>query len=67
VHDENPFNLPPGYTLDLASDPGVIVLRREGEAVVARFTQNVDPQEIRRAAEESRAENGRGALIHRIS
>ena len=67
MHDENPFDLPSGYTLDLASDPGVIVLRREGEAMVARYTQNVDPQEIRRAAEEDRAENGRGALIHRIS
>ena len=43
MHDENPFNLPSGYTLDLASDPDVIVLRREGEAV-ARFTRNVHPQ-----------------------
>jgi hypothetical protein len=39
------------------------VLRRGGGAVVARFTRNVDPQEIRRAAEEDHAENGRGDRI----
>jgi hypothetical protein len=44
--------LPPGYRLDLVGDPCVIVLLREDETVVARFTHNVDPQEIRRAAEE---------------
>ncbi len=44
--------LPPGYALDLLGDPCVIVLRREDETVVARFTNNVDPEEIRRAAEE---------------
>jgi hypothetical protein len=38
LHDENPSNLTPGYTLDLAGDPCVIVLRRAGEGVVARFT-----------------------------
>ena len=65
--DENSSNLPAGYTLDLAGDPCVIVLLRADGAVVARFTQNVDPQEVRRAAEEDSAENGRGALIHRRS
>ena len=44
--------LPPGYRLDRIADPDVIVLRREDGTVVARFTQNADPQEIRRAAEE---------------
>jgi len=45
--------LPPGYRLDLVGDPCVIVLLREDGTVVARFTHNVDPQEIRRAAEEN--------------
>ena len=44
MHDKNPSNLPPGYTLDLAGDPCVIVLRRAGDGVVARFTRNVDPR-----------------------
>jgi hypothetical protein len=47
--------LPPGYRLDRIGDPDVIVLRREDGTVVARFTQNADPKEIRRAAEEDRA------------
>lgn len=44
--------LPPGYTLDLLGDPCVIVVRRADGTVVARFTNNVDPEQIRRAAEE---------------
>jgi hypothetical protein len=44
--------LPPGYTLDLRGDPCVIVLRRADGTVAARFTKHVDPEEIRRAAEE---------------
>jgi hypothetical protein len=63
VSNENPSKLPAGYALDLVDDPCVIVLRRGGGAIVARFTRNVDPQEIRRAAEEDRAENGRGERI----
>jgi hypothetical protein len=51
VGEENPSNLPAGYTLDLAGDPCVIVLLREDGSVVARFTRKVDPQEVRRAAE----------------
>jgi hypothetical protein len=62
VSSENPSKLPAGYALDLV-DPCVIVLRRGGGAIVARFTRNVDPQEIRRAAEEDHAENGRGDRI----
>ena len=48
--------LPHGYALDLRGDPCVIVLRREDERIVARFTNNVDPEEIRRAAEEDHRE-----------
>jgi hypothetical protein len=44
--------LPPAYTLDLVGDPWVIVLRRADGTVAARFTKHVDPEEIRRAAEE---------------
>ena len=44
--------LPPGYTLDLLGDPCVIVVRRADGTVVARFTSNVDPEQIRWAAEE---------------
>jgi len=36
----------------LVGDPCVVVLRREDGTVVARFTHNVVPQEMRRAAEE---------------
>ena len=50
--EENPSNLPAGYTLDLVGDPCVIVLLREDGSVVARFTRNVDPREVRQAAEE---------------
>ena len=58
--DENPSNLPDGYTLDLVGDPCVIVLLREDGTLVARFTRNVDPREVRRAAEEDSAA-GRGS------
>jgi hypothetical protein len=43
--------LPPGYRLDLIGDPCVIILHRPNGTVVARFTHNVDPEEIRQAAE----------------
>jgi hypothetical protein len=52
--------LPPGYRLDLVDDPGVIVMRREDETVVARFTHNADPEEMRRTAEEDRRLQGKG-------
>jgi hypothetical protein len=48
---EETIHLPPGYRLDLSAIR-VIILRREDGTVVARFTHNVNPQEIRRAAEE---------------
>jgi hypothetical protein len=44
--------LPAGYELDLLGDPCVIVVRRADGTVVARFTRHVDPEEVRRAAEE---------------
>jgi hypothetical protein len=52
--------LPPGYRLDLVGDPCVIVLRREDGTVVARFSRNGDPEEIRRAAEEDRRLQSKG-------
>ncbi|MDP8945191.1 MAG: hypothetical protein M3N03_04550 [Actinomycetota bacterium] len=52
--------LPPGYRLDLVGDPCVIVLRREDETVVARFTHNVDLEEIRRTAVEDRRLQSKG-------
>ena len=64
MREENPSKLPAGYTLDLAGDPCLIVLLRADGAVVARFTRNVDPKEVRRAAEEGSAEVGRGDLVH---
>ena len=51
--------MPQGYALDLLGDPCVIALRRADETVVARFTKYVDPEEIRRAAEEDH----RGPLL----
>jgi hypothetical protein len=50
--DEETTRLPPGYRLDLIGDPCVVVLRRLDGTVVARFAHNVDPEEIRRAAED---------------
>jgi hypothetical protein len=49
--DDETSRLPPGYRLDIIGDPCVIILRRPDGTIVARFTHNVDPQEIRRAAE----------------
>jgi hypothetical protein len=46
VSNENPSKLPAGCALDLVDDPCVIVLRRGGGAIVARFTRNVGPQEF---------------------
>ncbi len=42
VHADKTPRLPPGYRLDLVGDPCVIVMRREDETVVARFTHNED-------------------------
>jgi hypothetical protein len=56
VHGYSDSRLPPGYALDVVSDPCLIILRGPDDAVVARFTRNVDPEEVRRAAEEDREE-----------
>ena len=50
--------LPPGYTLDLVGDPCIIILRNPEGALVARFSRNVDANEVRRAAEEDRQQRG---------
>ena len=50
--------LPPGYTLDLVSDPCILVLRNPEGKIVARFTRNADPEEVRRAAEEDYEQSG---------
>jgi hypothetical protein len=52
VVDHETSNLPSGYSLDLVGDPCVTVLRRDDDVIVARFTRNVDPWEIKRTAEE---------------
>jgi len=49
---------PLGYSLDLAGDPCVIILRRSDGTVVARFIHAADPREIRWAAEEDAAAPG---------
>ena len=53
-------HLPLGYQLDLVGDPCVIVLRRGDGTLVARFTHNVDSEEIRRSAEEDRRLQSKG-------
>jgi hypothetical protein len=50
--DQGDSRLPPGYRLDLVGDPCVIILRAPDGRVVARFTRNVDPEEVRSAARE---------------
>jgi hypothetical protein len=56
VQGHSDSRLPPGYALDVVGDPCLIILRSPDGAVVARFTRNVDPEEVRRAAEEDREE-----------
>jgi len=52
---EGTTRLVSGHQLDLLGDPCAGVLRREDGAVVARSTHNnVDPEEVGRAAEEDR-------------
>ena len=52
MRDDSASRLPPGYALDLVSDPCVLILRNPEGKIVARFTRSVDPEEIRLAAEE---------------
>ena len=52
MRDDSASRLPPGYALDLVSDPCVLILRNPEGKIVARFTRSVDPEEIRLATEE---------------
>jgi len=52
VSEQKLSNIPAEYYLGVVGEPDVIVLRREDGSIVARFLPSVDPQEIRRAAEE---------------
>ncbi len=47
---EGTTRLVSGHQLDLLGDPCAGVLRREGGTAVYRFTHNVDPKEVQRAA-----------------
>jgi hypothetical protein len=51
--DDKTSRLPPGYHLDLVGDPCIIILRGPDGEVVARFSRDVDPEEIRRIAAEA--------------
>ncbi len=53
--DDTPRRLPPGYTLDLVSDPCIIVLRRPDGTIAAHFGRYAEAEQMRRAAEEDRA------------
>ena len=57
-HQKETTNLPSGYRLDLVDDPCILILRRPDGTIVARFTHGVDPDEIRRVAEEDFKERG---------
>jgi hypothetical protein len=54
--DDKTSRLPPGYRLDLVGDPCIIILRGPDGEVVACFSRDVDPEEIRRTAAEARKE-----------
>ena len=58
MRDEGHSRLPPGYVLDVVGDPCIVILRNPDGEVVARFAHNVDPEEIRRAAEEDHEQSG---------
>jgi hypothetical protein len=58
VRDDSASRLPPGYALDLVSDPCVLILRNPEGEIVARFTRSVDPEEVRLAAEEDYEQSG---------
>jgi hypothetical protein len=47
-----PLELPPGYVLDVVSDPNVLILRRlDGSSVAAFSARSADPTEVLKAAE----------------
>lgn len=50
---DKPLELPPGYVLDIVSDPNLLILRRlDGSSVAAFSGRSADPTEVRKAAEE---------------
>jgi hypothetical protein len=52
---DKPLELPPGYVLDVVSDPNVLMLRRlDGSSVAVFSARGADPTEIRKAAEVDR-------------
>jgi hypothetical protein len=52
MRDGDTPGLPSGYHLDLISDPDTITLQRPNGTVVARFSRDADPEEIKLTAEE---------------
>ena len=58
MRDESHSRLPPGYELDVVGDPCIVVLRNPEGEIVARFARNVDPEEVRLAAEEDYEQSG---------
>ena len=57
MRGDSASRLPPGYALDLVSDPCVLILRNPEGKIVAHFIRKVDLEEVRLAAEEDRAED----------
>ncbi len=58
MRSDSASRLPPGYTLDLVSDPCVLILRNPEGEIMARSTRSVDPEEVRLAAEEDYEQSG---------
>ena len=58
MRGDSTSRLPPGYTLDLVSDPCILILRNPEGEIVARFVGDVDPKEVRLAAEENYEQSG---------
>ena len=58
MRNDSTSRLPPGYALDLVSDPCVLILRNPEGEIVARFTHSVDLEEVRLAAEEDYEQSG---------
>jgi len=54
VRDDRNSRLPTGYTPDLVGDLCIIVPHNPDGKIVARRHRMVDPEEVRRAAEEDR-------------
>jgi hypothetical protein len=58
VRGDSTSRLPPGYALDLVSDPCVLILRNPEGEIVARFTRKVESEEKRLAVEEDYEHSG---------